>query len=347
MKALVMKEVNRLQVEECAVPGIQENGDAIVRVTTAGICGSDLHIVQGRDPGIRMNTIMGHEFVGTIEEVGTDVRNFRTGDRVLSPFSINCGNCFYCRRELPARCIHSFAFGFVNEEGKGLQGAQAEFVRVPFSSSTLVKIPDDLADEDVLFLGDIFSTAYSCAENASIREGDVVAIIGCGPVGLLSVIAAKLFHPAAIVAIDVVRYRLEKAESFGALAVSPENAMAQIRRLTEGRGADACLEAVGNPAALDLAIELSRPGAIISIAGYHTEAHYSLPINRAYGKNLTFKIGRCNARKYIDRLLPLVRQQNLPLRQIITHVLPLPDAVKGYDIFAGRKESAIKVLLKT
>jgi 2-desacetyl-2-hydroxyethyl bacteriochlorophyllide A dehydrogenase len=354
MKAIVLEQIGDIKLQESAPPEILDPADVIVRVTTAGICGSDLHIIHGRDPGIRMGTIMGHEFVGEIQECGNDVSNLKVGDRVVSPFTVNCGECFYCKRDFPARCVRSIGFGFINEDGSGLHGAQAEFVRVPFASSTLMKVPEhkengeQLKDEDVLFLGDIFSTAYSTVEGAKIGKGDTVVVIGCGPVGLLSILSAKLFEPANIVAVDSVDYRLEKARSFGAIIVHPdENALKKVLGdLTEGRGADAAIEAVGNPSALNLAIQSVRPGAIVSIAGYHTEDVFVLPIQLAYKKNLTIRIGRCNAGKYMRQLLPLVMQNKVPITDIITHVLPLKDGLRGYDIFTNRRENAIKVLLK-
>ncbi|HSE43387.1 MAG TPA: alcohol dehydrogenase catalytic domain-containing protein [Acidobacteriota bacterium] len=354
MKAIVLNELGSVELEDFPAPEIQDPGDVIVRVTTSGICGSDLHIIHGRDPGIRMGTIMGHEFVGVIQECGNAVTNLKSGDRVVSPFTVNCGECFYCKRDFPARCVRSIGFGFVTEEGTGLHGGQAELVRVPMASSTLMKVPDKkengdkLKDEDVLFLGDIFSTAYSTAEGAKINEGDTVVVVGCGPVGLLSILAAKLFGPSHIVAIDSVEYRLEKARSFGAITVGPDrNAVSKaISELTEGRGADAAIEAVGNPSALDVAIHAVRPGATVSIAGYHTEDVYEFPIQLAYRKNLTIRIGRCNAGKYMRQLLPLVLRNEVPITDIITHVLPLKEGLRGYDIFTNRKENAIKVLLK-
>lgn len=354
MKAVVLKQIDEVVVQEVSDPVLQDPDDAIVRVTTAGICGSDLHIVQGRDPGIRMGTIMGHEFVGVVEQTGSGVQNFKAGDRVLSPFTINCGKCFYCKRNLPARCVRSFCFGFVSEDGSGLEGSQAEFVRVPLASSTLLAIPErrkdgvTVSDEDVLFLGDIFSTAYSTAEGGLIRKGDTVVVIGCGPVGLLGILAARLFEPANIVAVDSIDYRTAKAREFGALTVNPEpeKVLKMVRELTEGRGADAVLEAVGHPSALDLAIHVVRPGGVVSIAGYHTESEYSFPIQKAYTKNLTLRIGRCNARKYMQQLLPLVLENRVPLTSIITHELRLSEAVRAYKLFAEKQDHAIKVLLK-
>jgi 2-desacetyl-2-hydroxyethyl bacteriochlorophyllide A dehydrogenase len=350
MKALVLKQIGALALEDCPEPILKTPQDAIVKVTAAGICGSDLHIVHGRDPGVKMGTIMGHEFTGVVTEVGKEVTNFKPGDRVVSPFTTNCGECFFCKRDLPARCLQSEGFGFITENGRGLHGAQAEAVRVPLSSSTLMRIPTvdpPLKDEEVLFLGDIFSTAYSCAEGGQIKKGDVVVVVGCGPVGLLSILAAKTFEPSAIIAIDSVNYRLAKARQFGAHTTEPDPSAAWklIAEFTSGRGADAVLEAVGNPSALDLAIHLVRAGGVVSIAGYHTEPSYPFPIQKAYTKNLTLKIGRCNARKYMSLLLPVVLQRTVPLTDIITHRLPLAEAIRGYEIFQNRKEGAIKVLL--
>jgi S-(hydroxymethyl)glutathione dehydrogenase / alcohol dehydrogenase len=355
MKAVVLEKIGGVTLKDSPEPSLQNETDAIIRVTTAGVCGSDLHIVHGRDPGIRMGTIMGHEFVGIVEQAGSAVHNFRKGDRVLSPFTINCGDCFYCLRQLPARCIKSYCFGFVAEDGSGLEGSQAEYVRVPLASSTLLALPDKrndnttLSDEQALFLGDIFSTAYSTAEGGMIQRGDTVVVVGCGHVGLLCILAAKLFEPAHIVAVDSVDYRVEKAREFGAQTVDPDpgRVLQLVRELTDGRGADAALEAVGHPSALDLAIHVIRPGGVVSIGGYHTQSTFPFPIQKAYTKNLTLKIGRCNARKYMQKLLPLVMENRIPqLTEIITHILPLTEAEKAYEIFAERRDNAIKVLLK-
>jgi threonine dehydrogenase-like Zn-dependent dehydrogenase len=270
----------------------------------------------------------------------------------VAPFTINCGVCFYCQRGLTGRCVRSRGFGFVTEEGLGLEGAQAQRVRVPLAETTLVRLPDlradgrPLQDREALFLGDILSTAYGCAEGAGIRAGDVVAVVGCGPVGLLCVQAAQLFAPAAVVAIDTVEYRRARAQELGALPAADAGEAAHLcAELTGGRGADAVLEAVGAAGALDVAIQLARPAATVSIAGYHTADTYPLPIQAAYGKNLTIKIGRCHARHYIDVLLPLVLAGRLRHTEIITHELPLEDGAQAYALFAEHHDRAIKVLL--
>jgi threonine dehydrogenase-like Zn-dependent dehydrogenase len=352
VKAIVLTDPGRVQVQDQPEPRLQGPDEAIVRVTCAGLCGSDLHIVSGRDRGCRMGTTMGHELVGVVEEVGSAVTALRPGDRVVAPFTVNCGVCFFCRRGLTGRCLRSSGFGFVSADGQGLQGAQAERVRVPLAEPTLVKLPDRRADgrrfedREALFLGDILSTAYGCALAAGIGAGDVVAVVGCGPVGLLCVQAAQLFAPAAVVAIDGVEYRRERARAFGAVpADGPAEAGRLVRELTEGRGADAVLEAVGAAGALDLGIALCRPGATVSIAGYHTADVYPLAIQAAYGKNLGLRIGRCHARHHIDALLPLVLSGQLRHTEIITHELPLAEGPRAYQLFEERSQGAIKVLL--
>jgi len=351
MRAIVFEAIGRVSLEDRPEPRILSPGDALVRVTAAGICGSDLNIVDGRDEGIRLGTIMGHELVGVVEETGAGVSGISPGDRVVSPFSTSCGSCFFCARGLTARCVDSQCFGVVGEDGRGLEGAQAELVRVPLASSTLVRLPakksdgSALRDEEAILLGDVLSTAWLAAERAEVKRGDVVAVIGCGPVGLLAVLAALRLGASAVVAVDGVAYRRERARSLGARPSAPELACAAVDEHTDGRGADAVVEAVGSPPALDLAIAVARPGAIVSVAGYHTEAAYPLAMQSVYAKNLSFRFGRASARAQIERLLPLLLDGSLTPAGIVTHGLPLSDGVRGYDIFRKREDGAIKVLL--
>jgi threonine dehydrogenase-like Zn-dependent dehydrogenase len=358
MQAITFRGIGAVELADRPEPRLEQPGDALVRVTTAAICGSDLHILEGRDRGVRPGTILGHEFVGVVEALAGEVPGLAAGDRVLAPFTVSCGECFFCRRGLTARCVRSLCFGFVGDGGEGLEGAQAELVRVPLAASTLLRVPaarpDGLAvaDEDVLFLGDVFSTAVACAEGAAFAAGDTVVVIGCGPVGLLCVVAARWLGAGAVVAVDSVDYRLDKAAALGATAVDLGGVggagalLALLAELTGGRGADAALEAVGSKAALDLALQAVRPGGVVSIAGYHTDAVYPLPIHAAYAKNLTLRIGRCSARAVMERLLPRVLTERLPLTAIISHVLPLREGPRGYELFGRRQDSAIKVLLK-
>src|SRR5256885_6653736 len=252
MKAVVLHSPGAVRVEDRPPPTAPAADEALVRVTCAGLCGSDLHIVSGRDRGCRLGTIMGHELVGVVEEVGRDVRARRPGERVVSPFTVSCGACFYCQRGLTGRCARSRGFGSVTDEGVGLEGAQAEWVRVTLADSTLVPLPPrrrdgaPFTDEEALFLGDILATAYGCARAAAIEPGAVVAVVGCGPVGLLCVQAALLFAPAAVVAVDGVPHRRERAQELGArVARDDGEAERLVAEMTDGRGADAVLEAVG------------------------------------------------------------------------------------------------------
>jgi threonine dehydrogenase-like Zn-dependent dehydrogenase len=358
MKAITLRGIGAVELADRPEPRLEQPGDALVRVTTAAICGSDVHIVEGRDRGVRPGTILGHEFVGVVEALAGEVPGLAAGDRVLAPFTVSCGECFFCRRGLTARCVQSLCFGFVSDSGEGLEGAQAELVRVPLAASTLLRVPAAgpdgraVADEEVLFLGDVFSTAFACAEGAAFAAGDTVVVIGCGPVGLMCVIAARWLGAGAVVAVDSIDYRLDKAAALGATVVdlgrAPGAAALQplLGELTGGRGADAALEAVGSAAALDLALQAVRPGGVVSIAGYHTDAVYPLPIHAAYAKNLTLRVGRCSARAVMERLLPRVLAERPPLTAIISHVLPLRDGPRGYEMFRRRQDSAIKVLLK-
>jgi 2-desacetyl-2-hydroxyethyl bacteriochlorophyllide A dehydrogenase len=351
MKAVVFESIGRVALAERPEPRVQDARDALVRVTAAGICGSDLHIVDGRDEGIRFGTIMGHELVGTVEGVGSAVSGVARGDRVVSPFSTCCGRCFFCARGLTARCVEARCLGVVNEDGSGLEGAQAEYVRVPFADATLVKLPETksngsrLADEEALLLGDVLSTAWATAGRADFRAGDVVAVVGCGPVGLLAALSALRLGASAVVAVDGVAYRRALAESFGALGAAPGTARSLLDARTAGRGADAVIEAVGSPGALDLAIALARSGATIAVAGYHTEATYPLRMPEAYTKNLSFRFGRASARAQIETLLPLVLDGSLDASRIVTHRLPLAEGVRGYEIFRNRDAGAVKVVL--
>lgn len=351
MRAVVLESEGHVSVTTCPPPRVEEPTDVVVRVSLAGICGSDLHIVDGRDKGCRPGTIMGHEIVGVVHAVGHAVKRFSEGDRVVAPFTVNCGACFYCDAGLTGRCERSLGFGFVTEGGRGLQGGQAEFVRVPFADTSLVKLPaafndgQELEDKDALFLGDILSTAYGAAQAGRIKVGDVVAVVGLGPVGLLCVQAAKALGAAHVVAVDLDGVRRQKAATFGAVACEAAQARTICNELTQGRGADVVLEAVGTAPALDLALRLVRPGATIAIAGFHTQPVYPLPISEGYNLNLTITMGRCHARAQMDTLLPKLLLHQFRTREIITHVLPLSEAVHGYEVFRTRAEGAIKVLL--
>ena len=346
MKALTLQAVQRVLFEEVPDPVLSDPGDVILRVRITAICGSDLHVYHGRESGQDAGTVMGHEFVGEVVELGSSVKAFKKGDVVVCPFTTSCGSCYYCRKGLTARCDKGQFFGWVRE-GKGLHGGQAEFVRVPLADSSLVRVPEGVPQEEVLLAGDNFSTGYFCAEMAAIEPGSVVAVLGCGPVGLMAVLGAREFHAGTIFALDSIPERLKLAEGFGAtpLDIRSSNPVEVLQAATEGRGADRVLEVVGNPAATRLAVDLIRPGGTIAAAGVHTEERFAFPPGEAYDKNLTYRAGRCSARHIMDRTLPLIRDRKYDLSAILSHRLPLSEGAKGYELFDRKQDRCTKVIL--
>ncbi|HEX5760544.1 MAG TPA: alcohol dehydrogenase catalytic domain-containing protein, partial [Thermoanaerobaculia bacterium] len=260
----------------------------MVRVRAAGVCGSDLHVYRGAETGLDAGTVMGHELAGEVVATGRAVAGFRLGDLVVSPFTTSCGACFYCAIGLTARCVRGQLLGWV-EDGRGLHGAQAELVRVPLADSTLVRVPEGAALEEALLAGDVLATGWFAAESAG-AAGRTLAVVGCGPVGLMAVLAAREQGAARVFALDGVPERLALAARYGGepIDVSGGGAAERVREATDGRGADAAVEAVGSPAATRLAFDLVRPGATIAAVGVHTERHLAIAAGEAYDKNLTY-----------------------------------------------------------
>ncbi len=347
MKALTFHGKAAVIYETVPDPVIEEPGDAIVKVDVCAICGSDMHPYHEREKGLDHGTVMGHEFVGEIVEVGSEVRHLTKGREVFSPFTTNCGDCFYCRKGLTARCVHGRLFGWI-EKNNGLHGGQAEFVRVPMADSTLLEIPDGVRPEEALLLGDIFSTGYFCAENAEIEPGGVYVVVGCGPVGLMAIAAARELGAEQILACDTIPERLALAGKFGATTVDfkEESVIDFVREKTDGRGADAVLEVVGSHAAGRNAFELVRPGGIISTVGVHTDTRLSFTPAEAYDKNITYKVGRCSARFYMQKLLPIIQKNTLDLTRVITHRASLSHGPEAYRMFDNKADGCLKVVLQ-
>ncbi len=346
MKALTFQGVNSIEYETVPDPRILDPGDVIVKVEQTSICGSDLHVYHGKESELDEGTVMGHEFTGKIVDKGKAVKNFNKGDTIVSPFSTNCGQCYFCDIDLTSRCINGQLFGWV-EERIGLQGAQAELVRVPYADNTLVAIPETIDSRHALLAGNILSTGYYCAENAEVGPGGLYVVIGCGPVGLLTIMSAFEQGVQHIVAIDNVDYRLEMANQLGAVALHlNENPVLYILEKTHGVGAESVMEAVGSPGAQDLAIKLVRPGGIISTVGIHTSNNFSFSPAEAYKQNLTFKTGRCPARYYMDILLPKLLDWKWDLNKLFSHELELKEGPRAYEIFDRKEENALKILLK-
>ena len=329
-------------------PQLLHPTDAIVRITMASICGSDLHVYHGRETGLDYGTVMGHEFVGVIEETGSELKPFRKGAKVLSPFTTSCGECFYCRIGLTCRCEKGNLFGWLHG-GNGLHGAQATYIRVPMADSTLIPLSADLSEKKGLLLGDVLSTGYFCADNANINSRGVYAVIGCGPVGLMTILAAKHLGAEKLFAIDFVAERLAIAETFGAtpLNASTINIKEEILNNSHGRGLDAVMEVVGSDKSLKLAIDLIRPGGTISSVGVHTASNFSFSPGEAYDKNLTYKSGRCPARFYSEKLLREQIPQRYSIEDIITHQFALHEGAKAYEVFDKKLDNCIKAVLIT
>jgi threonine dehydrogenase-like Zn-dependent dehydrogenase len=348
MNALTFRDKEFIEYTHTPDPVIMHPSDAIIRITLAGICGSDLHVYHGRETGIDVGTVMGHEFTGVVEETGVDVKLFKKGDRVLSPFTTSCGACYYCSIGLTCRCEKGNLFGWV-ENGQGLHGAQANFVRVPMADSTLVPLSNDLDEKKGLLLGDIFSTGYFCADNAGIGPRGIYVVIGCGPVGLMTIVAARHLGAETIFAIDRVRERLDRAAEFGAIPLdgSRTDVVDTIFQYSHGRGADAVMEVVGSESSLRLAIELLRPGGVLSSVGVHTAQHFSFSPGEAYNKNLIYKTGRCPARFYADRLIRQGVPQRYAIESIITHEFPLGEGARAYQVFDQKLDGCIKAVLLT
>jgi threonine dehydrogenase-like Zn-dependent dehydrogenase len=347
MKALTIHGKHHIEYESVKDPEILSPSDVIIKIKACAICGSDLHVFHDVEKGIDSGTVMGHEFAGEVVETGKEILNFRKGDIVMSPFTTNCGVCFYCQIGLTCRCVRNQLYGWVEKE-KGLQGGQAEFVRVPLADTTLMKIPEGISLEEGLLLGDVMSTGFFCAQQAEVKPGGVYVVMGCGPVGLMTVIGAMEAGAGRVFAIDTVPERLAMAKQFGAESIDANKISVKdlILESTEGRGADAVMEAVGSYGAVKLAVDLVRPGGIVSSVGVCNDAHLAFSPVEAYNKNLTYKIGRCPARHMMNKLVPLVLKKKYNISSIFSHHLKLSDGVYGYDIFSNKKDSCLKVLLE-
>ena len=346
MQALTFGGLETVIHQSVPDPQVLQPADAIVQITLSGICGSDLHVYHGRETGIDNGTVMGHEFVGTVTETGNAVKKFKRGSRVLSPFTTSCSECFYCRIGLTCRCEKGHLFGWVTA-GDGLHGAQAQYVRVPMADTTLISLSNDLSEEKGLLLGDIFSTGYFCAENAGVNKKGTYIVIGCGPVGLMTIVAAKHLGAENLFAIDLSDGRLQMAKEFGAIPLNPTrtDVRTPIFDKTNGRGADAVMEVVGSADALRLAIDLLRPGGTISSVGVHTTKNFSFSPGEAYDKNLAYKIGRCPAHYYAEKLLKEEVIQRYPVEKIITHHFGLDKGATAYEVFDKKLDNCIKAVL--
>jgi len=349
MKAAVNHGVMNVRVDDIPDPVITEPTDAIVRFTRGAICGSDLHIYRGHFV-LKEGDTVGHEFVGYVEEVGKGVKTLKKGDKVVGPFWVSCGECYFCRKGLTTSCVKGGCFGFGDLLG-GHQGCQAEYIKVPFADGTLFKLPESLSadsdEEKVLFLGDNIATGYHGAVCGGIKPGDVVAVLGDGAVGLFATYGATLFGPSKVITVGHHDDRLEVARKYGSdLLVNSrsEDPGEKIREATDGRGADVIIECVGNTDSLQSALDLTRPGGTVSFLGLFWEP-FTMNVTDFFLRNLTLRGGVAPSRHYIPRLLPLVESGKLDPTLVISHRMSLSEVARGYELMNERKEGAIKVVL--
>ena len=331
--------------EEVPDPQIIDDTDAIVRVDAVTICGTDLHILKGDVPAVTDGRILGHEAVGTVEQVGTGVKNVKVGDHVLVSCITACGSCRYCREGMYGQCLGGGGWIL----GHKINGTQAEKVRVPFADTSTYIVPEGVSDEEVLMLADILPTGYEVGVlNGAVRPGDTVAVVGSGPIGLAAIMGAKLFSPAHVVAIDLADSRLEAAKRFGADVVvnaSKEDAVAVVKELTGGLGADTAIEAVGVPASFEQCAELIRPGGRVANVGVHG-APASLHLEDLWIKNVTITTGLVDTYS-TPTLLRLVTSRQLESAKFVTHHFALEQFMEAYDVFARAADtSALKVVLQ-
>jgi alcohol dehydrogenase len=343
MRALTFQAPGEVRLEEVAEPRLESPQDAIVRVDSSGVCGSDLHIYRGRviiEPGF----VIGHELVGTVTAVGEAVGRVAVGDRVLSCFHCACGTCFYCLRGEYHHCAHGRTFGHGRALGN-LPGAQAEQVLVPYANMTLRVVPEGVPDELALFAGDVMGTGYHAIDSGGVRPGDSVAVLGLGPVGLCAVQAARAAGAAAVYAVDSVPERLEVARSFGAtpLHLEDDDVKEEVRKATEGRGADVVVDAVGDPRALELALFLVRPGGTVAAVGVYAE-RAEIHLGLAWIKGVTLRTGLANVIAHVDRVLAMITHGVLDPGPLVTHHMSLEQAPEAYEIFDRRE--ALKIILK-
>ncbi|MDQ2717258.1 MAG: glutathione-dependent formaldehyde dehydrogenase [Chloroflexota bacterium] len=389
MKALCWYGTHKVRVENVPDPQIINPRDAIVKITTTAICGSDLHLYDGYIPAMEKGDILGHEFMGEVVETGREVPNLRVGDRVVVPFTISCGRCFFCTRGMWSLCDNSNPnawmaekfygysaaglFGYSHLFG-GYAGGQAEYARVPFADVGPLKIPAGLPDDQVLFLSDIFPTGYMAAENCNIQQGDVVAVWGCGPVGLFAIKSAYMLGAERVIAIDRFPERLRLARNQANAEIINYEEITDVtealRQLTGGRGPDACIDATGmeahgtgvsatydkvkqtmrmetdRPYVLRQAIQSCRKGGTVSLAGVYGGLLDKVPFGAAFNKGLTFKMGQTHVQKYMAPLLERIQNGEIDPSFIISHHLSLEDAAHGYDIFKNKKEDCTKIVMK-
>jgi threonine dehydrogenase-like Zn-dependent dehydrogenase len=385
MKAAVIHGPGKVTCDTVDDPKLKEDRDIILKVTATAICGSDLHIYSGGIPQPRP-MVLGHEFMGIVEETGKAVTNLKRGDRVVVPFPVACGHCFFCEHEMPGNCENSnpkhygpegglltqkggALFGYTDLYG-GYDGGQAQYVRVPYADFGPRKVPDSLTDEQVLFLTDIFPTGYTGIDWGKVQGGETVAIFGSGPVGIMAAKSAWLRGAAKVLIVDTLQYRLDMAKRAADAETilwggNGKEVIEQIRAVTEGRGADVCVEAVGfepdrnfldrakavinlekgSPKVIEACMSAVRRGGTVSVLGVYPTTYDNFPLGQFFDKGIMLRGGQAPAHKHIDQLLKYVEEGKVKLDDIITHRLPLTKIAEGYSMFKKKEDNCVKVVL--
>lgn len=342
MKALIYKQKGQIELTDKPVPKIENENDAIVKVTLSTICTSDLHIMHGAVPMAKQGVTLGHEFTGQIVELGKNVKNLKTGNRVSANCITFCGECRFCRRGFINNCIKG---GW--ELGCKIDGCQAEYVRVPFAQTGLTKLPDNVSDENALFVGDILSSGYFGAELCGIKKGDIIAVIGAGPVGLCSMMCAKLLGASRVAAVDIDEKRLElaKIHNLADITINPKTQDAEkvIKEITGEDGADGVIEVAGGENTFELAWRIARPNSVVAVVAMY-ENPQILPLPDMYGKNLIFKTGGVDA-THCKELVEFISQGKLSTDFLISKRMPLEKIMEAYKLFENKSDNCLKIAI--
>lgn len=345
MKAVVYQGNGKIGMEERPIPQLKSEKDALVKVTLTSICTSDLHIRNGTVPKAVPGTILGHEFIGIVEKTGAQVKKVQVGQRVAVNVETFCGECFFCKRGSVNNCQDENGGWAL---GCRIDGGQAEYVRIPFADQALTPIPDEVTDEQALFTGDLLSTGYWAAKIGEICKNDTVLVIGSGPAGLCTMMCAALYDPSVIAVADIEEERLEFAreQNLAGKFYNPKEVSLEeeMKKLTNGRGADVVIEAAGSPESFQMAWQAARPGGIVVVEAMYEE-NQILPLPQMYGKNLTFKTGGVDA-CHCKEILELTQKGKLKGQCLITHRAPLADAMRMYGLFETKQDNVMKIALK-
>lgn len=342
MKALVCHKNGSIELTEKPLPQIKDPRDAIVRVSMSSICTSDLHIMHGAVPAAVPETVLGHEFVGEVVETGNGISNLKTGDRVAANCITFCGECYFCKHGFINNCLNG---GW--EIGCKIDGCHAEYVRVPYADTGLTKLPDNVTYENALFTGDILSSGYFGAELCETKEGDTIAVIGCGPVGLCAMMCAKILGAEKIIAIDIDEKRLNLAKILNLADITTNPSETNVEELvklhTENRGADGVIEAAGGENTFETAWKIARPNSVVALVAMY-EKSQTLPLPEMYGKNLIFKTGGVDA-VHCEKLLHLISEGKINTDFLISKKMPLSEITEAYKLFEEKTDDCLKIAI--